>query len=237
MGVYNENRDKNNSIRDEIREQNMKLKDAPFKEKLLYFKEYYLKGTIAVIIVLAILGNIAKTIINAPRETVFGALFFNSTGDAQDTTLLDSFIASLGVDMNKKEAFIDPTYTYSQNLDNSFQYESSYLGIQKAMALLSSKDVEVMACDQEAFDYFARSECFHNLTDVLPKEILEKYNDKIYYFEDEKTGEKLPLGINVNDAPKLIENHYFDYSEPILGFVANTERIETAIKFLEFIYE
>lgn len=43
MEVYNKNRDKNNSMHDEIREQNAKLKDAPLKEKLAYFNEYYLK--------------------------------------------------------------------------------------------------------------------------------------------------------------------------------------------------
>ena len=37
MEVYNKNRDKNNSMHDEIREQNAKLKDAPLKEKLAYF--------------------------------------------------------------------------------------------------------------------------------------------------------------------------------------------------------
>ena len=40
MEVYNKNRDKNQSLSDEIREQNAKLKNASLKDKLLYFKDY-----------------------------------------------------------------------------------------------------------------------------------------------------------------------------------------------------
>ena len=49
MEVYNKNRDNNHSMHDEIREQNAKLKGAPFREKLSYFQEYYLKTTLLVI--------------------------------------------------------------------------------------------------------------------------------------------------------------------------------------------
>ena len=49
MEVYNKNRDKNQSMHDEIREQNAKLKDAPLKDKIAYYKEYYLKATLAIL--------------------------------------------------------------------------------------------------------------------------------------------------------------------------------------------
>ena len=37
MEVYNKNRDKNQGMHDEIREQNAKLKDAPLKDKIAYY--------------------------------------------------------------------------------------------------------------------------------------------------------------------------------------------------------
>lgn len=49
MEVYNKNRDKNQGMHDEIREQNAKLKDAPLKDKIAYYKEYYLKATLAIL--------------------------------------------------------------------------------------------------------------------------------------------------------------------------------------------
>ena len=74
MEVYNKNRDKNNSMHDEIREQNAKLKDAPLGEKLAYFKEYYLKTTIAIIIGVIFVGYLAYSMLTAPTDTAFAAL-------------------------------------------------------------------------------------------------------------------------------------------------------------------
>ena len=73
MEVYNKNRDKNNSMHDEIREQNAKLRDAPLKDKAAYFKEYYLKTTIAAVIVIALVGYLAYSILTAPSDTAFAA--------------------------------------------------------------------------------------------------------------------------------------------------------------------
>lgn len=235
MGVYNENRDKNNSMHDEIREQNAKLKDAPFSEKLSYFKDYYLKSTLAILAGLILVGSIIYTMVTAPKETAFGAMFFNSSGDPSNHALLDEFVARRGIDTKKSDAFIDPTYTYSVN-HTSYDYESEYIGLQKSMALISSKDVDIIAGDKDAFDYYCRSECFADVTNVLPADIMEEFKDKIYYFTNEETGAKTPLGIYVTDAPKLNDNLYFIGREPIMGFVINSEHPDTAIDFLRFIY-
>lgn len=237
MSVYNENRDNNNSMRDEIREQNAKLKNASFKEKLSYFKDYYLLSTLAIIGVTILIGCVLHTTLTAPRETAFGALFFNSFGDSSDTSLIDEFIARRSIDTTKAEAFIDSTYRYSSDKSNTYDLETVYLGLQKSMALVTSKDVDIIAGDQDAFDYFCRSDCFADVTTVLPPEMLEKYKDQLYYFTNEETGETLPLGIYVTDSPKLNEHLYYIGKEPILGFVINSERTETALDFLQFIYE
>ena len=63
MEVYNKNRDKNNSMHDEIREQNAKLKGAPLKEKLAYYKEYYLKTTIVAAVIILLVGSIAYSML------------------------------------------------------------------------------------------------------------------------------------------------------------------------------
>ena len=105
MEVYNKNRDQNNSIHDEIKEQNAKLKNAPFKEKLEYFKDYYLKVAIVIIAAIVIVIGIAHSIITSPSDTAFAAYLFNSTGDTYDTELLDSFVEHEGID-TKKETYI-----------------------------------------------------------------------------------------------------------------------------------
>ncbi len=79
MEVYNKNRDKNNSMHDEIREQNAKLKGAPLKEKLAYYKEYYLKTTIVAAVIILLVGSIAYSMLTAPSDTAFAAFYYRKT--------------------------------------------------------------------------------------------------------------------------------------------------------------
>ena len=232
MEVYNKNRDNNNSIHDEIREQNAKLKDAPIKEKLSYFKEYYLKTTLAVIAIAIFVGSLAYTMITAPDDTAFAAYFFNDTGDSSSTVLIDEFVAYTGIDTKEHEAYIDASMNYSSD---SGSY-TDYTGIEKTMAVIATNELDIIIGDQEAFDYFTRSECFHDVTTILPENLLEKFQDKIYYYTFEETGETVPVGIYVTDSPKLNENYYYVDKEPILGFLINSDSIENALTFLEFIY-
>ena len=250
MGVYNENRDKNNGMRDEIREQNAKLKNAPLKEKLSYFKEYYLKTTLIVVAVTIFVGSLAYTMITAPDDTAFSAAFFNDTGLSSDTTLAESFAEYAQIDTSEHEVYIDATFTFpgftsveaepstdaTTGISSSMGSYQDYIGIEKVMAMMATSELDIIAGDAETFEYFSRSECFHTLTDILSAELLEKYADRIYYFTNEETGETLPLGIRINDAPKIIEHHYYTQDEAYIGFVANSNSLDNAILFLEYIY-
>ena len=51
-----------NSVHDEVKEQQQKLKGKPFKEKWAYFWEYYKIQTLVIIAVLAFAGNLIYTL-------------------------------------------------------------------------------------------------------------------------------------------------------------------------------
>ena len=232
MEVYNKNRDKNRNMHDEIREQNAKLKGAPLHEKLAYFKEYYLKMTLAVIAIIIFVVSIAYTMISAPDETAFAAFFFNDTGYSSDHSLQDSFTEHLGVDPREYEVYIDATPTYSE----LGTYED-YASVQRCMANIAGEDLDVMLCDQQAYEHFATSEIFLDITTILPEDVLEKFKDKIVYSTLEETGEQIPSAIIVTDAPKLLQYHYYDGKDAYFSVVSNSQNIENVITFLRFIYE
>lgn len=117
MEVYNKNRDQNKSMYDEIREQNAKLKGAPFQDKLAYFKEYYLKTTIIGVIVAIFVGHLLYSMLTAPSDSAFAAFFFNDTGDSSSTELIDGFVAYQNIDTKKHNAYIDATMNYDPEAD------------------------------------------------------------------------------------------------------------------------
>ena len=231
MEVYNKNRDKNQSLSDEIREQNAKLKNASLKDKLLYFKDYYLLTTLGVIVICAFVFSLAYTMITAPRDTAFGAFFFNDTGDFSDTQLIDHFVAYRGIDTSKQNAYIDSGMIYSAD----FSDFDAFAQLEKAMAAITANDVDVIVGDTETIDYFAKCDCLGDITSVLPDDLLETHKDRLYYAET-GSGDKIPVGIDVSDASKLNEHSYYVDKEPVFSFVINSDQIENGIAFLRFIY-
>lgn len=254
MGVYNENRDKNRNMHDEIREQNAKLKNASLKEKLAYFKDYYLKTTIFIIIGICFFGALLHSMLSGPKDTAFAALFFNDLGDSSDTTLADNFAEYMGIDTEEHDVYIDASMNYhdTQNVTEEFPTEEStdyslgaasmysydgYVDIEKSMALIASKELDVIVGDEEAFSYYARAECFADVTTILSDEQLEKFKDDLFYYTNSETGETLPVGIYVTGAAKLEEfYYYYGNVEPIFGFVVNSQNPDNALAFLDYIY-
>ena len=232
MEVYNKNRDKNNSMHDEIREQNAKLKDAPLGEKLAYFKEYYLKTTIAIIIGVIFVGYLAYSMLTAPTDTAFAAYFYNDTGDSSNTGLIDGFVEYMDIDTKKHEAYIDATMNY---VPGGTDYDA-YMSLEKSMAVISTGELDVIVGDSDTLDYFAKAECLHDITTVLPDDLLAQYGDRLYYAESGETGEQIPVGVYVGDSPKLNQYYYYVNREPIFGFVINSNSIDNAIAFLRYIY-
>lgn len=231
MEVYNKNRDKNQSLSDEIREQNAKLKNASLKDKLLYFKDYYLMTTVIVAVICAFLGSLAYTMLTAPRDTAFGAFFYNDTGNSSDTELIDRFVEFMGIDTSRQNAYIDSSMVYSAD----FSDLDTYAGLEKAMASITANDVDVIVGDTDTIDYFSKCDCLGNITAILPEDLLERYQEQLYYAET-GSGERIPVGIYVSDAPKLNEYHYYTDREPVFSFIVNSDKTENVIAFLRFIY-
>lgn len=232
MEVYNKNRDQNNSIHDEIREQNAKLRDAPLKEKIEYFQEYYLKTTILIVIAVIFVVYLAYSILTAPSDTAFAAFFYNNTGDPSSTELIDGFTAYMNIDTEKHEAYIDATMNYAPD-NNSYD---AYVSLEKSMAVITTGELDIVVGDTDTLDYFARGECLLDITAVLPDDLLTQFADKLYYAKSGENGELIPVGVYVTDSPKLNQYFYYVDKEPILGIVINSDNIDNATAFLRYIY-
>lgn len=262
MTVYNENRDKNRNMHDEIREQNAKLKNAPLKEKLLYFKDYYLKTTIVILAIAVFFISLLHSMLSGPKDTAFAALFFNDLGDSSDTRLAEEFAGYMEIDTGEHEVYIDASMNYYDTPDMTQEQETEastetstepsteyafnsaamfgydgYVDIQKSMALIAAKELDVIVGDEEAFAYYSKAECFADITTVLTPKQLEKFKDALYYYTSPETGETYPVGVYVTGAPKL-EEYYYYYGDvkPVFGILVNSQNIQNALAFLDYIY-
>jgi hypothetical protein len=188
--------------------------------------------TLLILVIAILLISLAYSVITSPKETAFTAFFFNDTGDSSDTTLIDGFVDYIGVDTKKESCYIDATMNYTEDQSDY----SSYLYVEKVMAEIAAEDLDVIVGDELAVKYYAKLECFSNVTEILPDDLLDKFSDKLYYATVGESDELVPVGIYITDAPKINENYYYVDKEPIMGFIVNSNNTDNSIEFLRYIY-
>lgn len=231
MAVYNNNRDHNHNIYDEIKEQKSKMKGQPFKVKFSYFVDYYLKASIIGAIALALVISLIVSIVNQPDDTVFSSYFVNTQLSLQETPLVEDFAASINIDTKKHNVYVDTSITYSE--DGSDYYDT--VTIQKLVAVMASGELDTMVGNENVINHFAEGDCFLDITTILPADLMEQFQDDLYYAKNEE-GETIPVGIYLNDAPQLTKYGYFTEFTPILGVITNSKNTENTIAFIRFLY-
>lgn len=164
-------------VQDEIREQQMKMKDMTFKGKLQYFWYYYKVHTIVAIVAIVFLVTLIHDIRSA-KDYAFYGIMLNS-GSLSSEVMEASFGEYAGLDLETYDCFIDT----DSNLSYSSMTQYDMATAQKLIALVQSKDLDALVFDSEVFNNYANNEMFLDLTTLFTEEELAKYQDRLYYVD------------------------------------------------------
>ena len=161
-------------------------------EKLDYFKEYYLKACIAVLVILAFLVwfliDMGKSM-KAPVVT--GGVLNIHISSEGSTFLREDYMKSLGLD-DKKDKIEFASYIL---LDKS--QPQSYTVFQ---AELAAGQYNYLITDKAGMEYIARSECAADMNEVLDKEMKGKLSSKMIYAESGEDGKIIAAAIDITDT-------------------------------------
>ena len=166
------------SVREEIKEQQKKLKGQGFKAKAEYFWEYYKIHTIVVICVAILLGALIHDI-SSNKPYGFYAVFLNSGSTSAQDYLEAGFAPVSGIDTEKYSCFIDTSESYNLEVIS----ETTIATSQKIMANIAGGDLDILAADSDIFTYYANQQVFIDLRTILSDEQLSKYQDKLVYVD------------------------------------------------------
>ena len=133
-----------NSVHDEVKEQQQKLKGKPFKEKWAYFWEYYKIQTIVVIAVLAFAGNLIYTFATR-KDTVMEAAFVNCymNTEVDSDTMIADFEQYAAIYTSSDSPAIDRALYLAY--ENSHQYSSA--NTHKIIAMPSATSLAALITD------------------------------------------------------------------------------------------
>ncbi len=249
------------AVMDEFREEREALKNADLKTKWQYFLDYYKWWVVGIAAVLAFVISMIHSALTA-KDNALSGYFLNTYADEEQTgTFVTEFAETAGIDLNEYQIMVDSSLQYTPGSMD----ESTYTSSQKIMVTIAAADVDFLAADEAAFDYYGTTETFHDLRDIYTEEELEKFRDYIYYvdmdvirekeevveagnFESyvapiydhlapEEMGDPVPIGFCIQDSPKLADTYYFRTGSVPMGIVVNTQRLEATKQFVDYLFE
>lgn len=166
-----------NSMNGEIREQMRKMKDMSLKGKISHLWTYYKIHAAAAIIAIAIISSLIYNYATH-KDTALYAIFVNASMPHMDGSALSAeFEQYAGIDTDKYQAYFDFSFIISSR-ESMVETASTN---EKLVAMMYSRSADVLVADSAVFEHYAQREYFANLENILPEEVLEKYQDNLYY--------------------------------------------------------
>lgn len=254
------------ALRDEVKEQQIKLKDMTWKQKASYFWDYYKIHTIAAVFLLLIAGIFIRDTVNAKENAFTGVLLNSYAIDAQEPAQED-FAGYAGIDTAVYDCYIDTSSTLSYETMSQMDLAVS----QRIIAMAQTKGIDVLVSDSEPFSNYAQSMMFTDLRSELTAEEYAKHEADFYYIDaatvdmnNNETSydedgmpqivdtsidhsdpsameEPVPVGIYLKDSAKLKEWNCYPSAgadeAPIFGFVYSSEKKEASHLFLAYLTE
>lgn len=246
-------------VMDEFSQEREAVKSYSFKKRLEYFWDYHKWYVIGGTFVAAMLIWFIYDLVTA-KDYAFYGVFLNSLGREEiSDTFLDDFIDIAELDAEEYEILIDDSLYIAPGV----QDEASMSAQQKVMLLMAAGDLDVLSADEEAFEQYATTDNFLDLRTVLSEEQLEKYEPYFYYVDEAELrkleeaantatsyempefdhadpstmAEPVPIALYINNSQKVTDAYAFSGKEIPMGIAITSERVDTVLKFIDYIFE
>jgi len=248
------------AVMDEFKEERAALKNAGFKKKLSYFWDYYKWYVIGTIAVVAFVSSFIYEYATK-KETALYAVLLNASPLTKDSSeYTQSFADYTALDTEEYELFFDT----SIRIEDGSMDDVTYTSVQKLAVYTAAADLDVMVSDATSFQKYANSYTFYDLREILTPEQIEKYEPYFYYvdtvtvekieaandaldtdfvpvypdpYKPEEMTTPIPVGITVDGNEWLQENFYFRGEDITLGVYCNTQRLDMALQYIDFLMQ
>ncbi len=208
------------------------LKDMTPKQKLEHLWEYY-KWVLGVLLaVVVIVGTVIGSIITLNTEVILAGAIINVPVNMEGYSKLQNGYydhAKTGgrqaVEMTSF-TFVDPLST----VEKTYTWDV----VDSITAMLGSDNLDYVLYDSFAATYFMSPDYFADLRELFSEEELASMGNAVIMLQIEKTGEKMPIAIDIRDT--AFYNTYVAGEEPIyLSFSVRLPRKDACKDFWHYI--
>ena len=203
-----------------------------FSAKWTHFKSYYLRNSLLVLAVLALLGYIVYTFVRPKKEEMlFVAIVDGVVGSVATEELQKEYQEYFGLDEETQMMVFDNTMMLSAKGDaNSSQRFTAYLFAQ---------ELDVIIATESCFREIAGGCCFP-LAEMLPEDIYAQQKERFCLaskqddYGNEIEGSEQPYGLYVTD---LLSISPYCKEPVVFAICGNSQRKENAEAFLRFLLQ
>lgn len=227
-----------NSLREEIKKENKKMKDMTFSQKTEHIWEYYKVHIIAVIVVIAVVVSMVVMFNINHYKTVFTTLVIDGYMDGFDDhsdMLTTDFTQYLGVNGTSERVLFNNNFSLIQRDGD----QDAYYSQEKIIAMAATRSIDGYMCERDYVDFFSDDDelFLTDLTTVLTAEELQTISsaDALVYYTT-ANGEKIPFAVDLSNTHiKTDTDLYMD--DPCYGIVTTSPNVENAVKFIRYAFE
>lgn len=200
-------------------------------QKLGYFKDYYLRAVVITIVAVIAVGSLVYTMLFRHQTNILSVAFIN-----------EAWLTNAGLlDENLRDYY---GLTSEDELLDCSNYSLEAYGDQmKLSTLIAAQTIDVLVCPEEQFIQYSELGYLADLSELLPADLYAQFEDQILessVVETDTEGTVVntlpaaPHGIDIAD--NAVYQAYGGAGEKaILCVLANTERKDNAIRFLEYL--
>ena len=209
---------------DEHASEQEKIRQMNGRQRLGYFKDYYL---VPFLVLLGVLLLVLFYLFTA------ATVMFLEDGEIDTRQLAAELTMALELDET------DLSIAVEQMSPNAAKSQTAFL------ARVAAGDVDILIADKEVFAHFASLHTFQDLREILPDAVLEKYSGELYSCEVQVIGmdgtvqeiiPDAPYGIEIKKAGRL--QAYTEYlQDPVIGVIVSADDLEEERELLQYLLE
>ncbi|MDO5522083.1 MAG: hypothetical protein Q4G58_16430 [bacterium] len=203
------------------------------KQKLVYFRDYYLVKALCILAAIAMIGYLCFSILHKDQTILYVACIDDVLDEQAVKELEERLKEELGNEDKHALVMVDDSFYTSED------------GIHKLEVYLSGRQVDLIVAAEDTYKQLAAYGFMQDLNQVMDAKELEINKAKLMYtagykdsdeisFEDQETGKGdiLPYGIKIKDSTQYKEVAG-TLKNPVIGCTSNTKQNENAKKILE----
>lgn len=211
------------TFKENIENEKKKWKNMNGKQRLSYFKSYYLVPLIVAIVIIAVVVDILLQTVILKKDIIMSGIVFNhELSDEAIEAFEHDYIEFVDANPKKEQAGI------------SFNpvSEEDYTSLMVVQTSVGARTLDFVIVDKMAYEVLNGSMFYANLEEVIDSDRLSQVEDKILTTKDVETGEEYKAAIDISDTS--FAKKYLSGKDMYLVFVVNSTHIEDMPKLFDY---